>query len=676
MNTNTDPQNCLRALLLSVIVPLFTIGASSCERDTVNEPIVNDALVQIETSRSKSSDHEGFNHQEERTSIFDPAQADRLDSFTYANYESVAVTHMDFDLLVDFDAKILSGSTILTLTKKNEAEKELVLDINGLEISGVDVLDEHPSAEPRWKPVGYFVGPSHEPMGAPLKVELPSGAQKVRIAYKTSPLAAGLQWLSPEQTSEDSGPFVYSQAQAINARSIMPLQDTPALRITYSGKLKLNGGSPDALALMAAGQDPDQARDGMFEFNMRQPIPPYLFALAIGDLSFKKISDTIGIYAEKQRIEAAALEFSDAPRMSKIAEELYGPYRWGRYDMLVLPPSFPYGGMENPRLTFLTPTLIAGDGSLVAVIAHEIAHSWSGNLVTNATWRDTWLNEGFTSYVENRIMEELFGEARATMERVLDYQALVAAIDTVDRPELTRLKLPLDLKSPDEGFSRVAYIKGMFFLKFLEQRYGRATFDDFLRDYFDAFAFKAVVTEDFVWFLKQNLMSAHPSRVADDEVIEWVLGEGLPDSLTVPQSDLFSETALQQAEWIKGSIKASELKTRDWSVQEWLYFINSLPGSLSISHYQDLDIAFGLSKSGNAEIAFAWYQKTIRAGYQPSFEPLREFFLLVGRMKFIIPLYEALIDNGRADWAAEVYSAARPGYHPIAQNRLDAILLQ
>ncbi len=409
---------------------------------------------------------------------------------------------------------------------------------------------------------------------------------------------------------------------------------------------------------------------------MPQPIPAYLLAIAVGDFEFKAINDHIGVYAERYILDASVAEFEDTPLMEEAINDLYGPYKWGRYDMIVLPASFPFGGMENPRLSFLTPTLIAGDKSLTNVVAHELAHSWSGNLVTNSTWRDAWLNEGFTSYVENRVMEVLYGEDRAVMERALDRQSLSRDVAAADRPELTALKMPADLAHPDDAFSQVSYAGGMFFVKFLEERFGREKFDIFLRNYFDQFAFDSITTEEFLSYFEDNLWADNPDAVTKEEIDAWVYEPGFPDTIEEPTSDAFEKVSGQQRLLLSGDIAAADLLTENWSTHEWLHFINTMPDGIFIGLFNDLDSAYDLSNSQNAEIAFAWYMKAIKAGYEPAMAPLEGFLLHVGRGKFIYPLYRTLIENGRGEWAGEIFAQAKPGYHPIAQRRIAAIFAE
>lgn len=588
------------------------------------------------------------------------------DAFTYANYQEARVAHADLDLEISFEDQTLDGVATLDIARVKTGADRIVLDTYGLEILSVETGGQ----DGTWAPAEYELGEADSVFGAPLEIMLPESAGKARIAYRTSPEAGGLQWLDPAQTADETGPYMYSQNQTIHARSMAPLQDTPAVRMTYRARIR----TPENLrAVMSAAQD-EGPRDGDYAFDMPQPIPSYLIAIAAGDIVFEPISENIGVYAEPSVVSAGAREFEDTPAMMAAAEALYGPYRWGRFDMLVLPPSFPFGGMENPRLTFLTPTLIAGDKSLTNVVAHELAHSWSGNLVTNATWRDAWLNEGFTSYVENRLIEAVFGRDRAVMEQQLALGDLERAIAEAERPELTRLKMPEDMAHPDEAFSQVSYVKGQFFLTFLEERFGRAAFDEFLRAYFDRFAFRSITTEDFTAYLKANLMEVRPGKVSQDEIDAWLYQAGVPSTAPQPRSAAFEQVERRMRAWLEGRRAAGEIDTANWSAHEWLHFLNGLPDDLAPDRLAELDAAFSLTGASNAEIAFAWYMKAISSGYEPAMPALEEFLLEVGRGKFIYRLYSALAEHGRKDWAKDVYARARPGYHPIAQRRIDAIL--
>lgn len=588
------------------------------------------------------------------------------DKFTYSNYDQVRMTHLDLNLDVDFERKVLDGVATIDFVKTDPDANTLVLDTKDLTLNSIEIGDGE-----SWQDAAFALSDADTVLGQKLTIDLIDNASQVRIDYETSPKAEGLQWLSPEQTAGKQYPYLFSQGQAINTRTITPLQDTPAVRITYTANLRT---PPELIALMSADQDPNTPRDGDYSFEMPQPVPGYLLAIAVGDIDFKAINDHIGVYAEEYILDAATEEFSETPLMEDANAALYGPYQWGRYDLIVLPPSFPFGGMENPRLSFLTPTLVAGDKSLTNVVAHELAHSWSGNLVTNSNWRDSWLNEGFTSYVENRVMEDLYGTRRAVMEQALDMESLKRAISDADRPELTHLKLPEDIEHPDDAFTNVAYIKGANFLFFLEDRFGRDKFDPFLKKYFDTFAFKSVTTEDFIKFLHDELHADNPGALTREELDSWVYGPGLPETARTPKSDAFETVSDHMQSWLDGDVAAADIPVADWSTHEWLHFVNSLPEGLTQAQFTELDEAFSLTGTQNAETAFAWYMQAIKGDYPRVREDLESFLMTVGRGKFIYRLYQEMYDDAdKRDWAKGIYDKARSGYHPIAQRRIDDI---
>ncbi len=432
-----------------------------------------------------------------------------LDPHSAAHPELVGVQHVDLDLKVDFEQHQIDGIALLHLKRVADSDR-LWLDTHGLQIKKIELVEAWPeelNAEARlsWASSGNAKFELHESrpfLGQPLEVVIEPNAAAVRVHYRTTKESAAVQWLSADQTSGKRHPFLFTQSQAILARTWIPCQDTPAVRTTYSAIVHV---PTELIALMSATNPTDRAADGVYRFEMRQPIPSYLFALAVGDLEFRALGKRAGVYAEPTVVEAAAYEFAETERMIAAAEKLYGPYRWERYDMLVLPPSFPFGGMENPRLTFVTPTVLAGDRSLVSLIAHELAHSWSGNLVTNATWNDFWLNEGFTVYFEHRIMEAVFGRDYDEMLALLGMRGLKEQLRELPQRD-TWLKLDLTDRDPDDGMTDVAYDKGYLFLRTVEEAVGRDRFDKFLRDYFDTYAFKSMTTEQFVSYLNEKLL--------------------------------------------------------------------------------------------------------------------------------------------------------------------------
>ena len=593
-----------------------------------------------------------------------------LDLHSYANVDEVRVAHVELDLTVLFDERRLRGVATLSFDRILDDADTLVLDTRALHIIAVE------SWSPRggFDPTTYSLGSPEPVLGSPLTVVLPPGATRIRVTYETSPDASGLQWLDPEQTAGGRHPFMFTQSQAIHARSWIPLQDTPGVRVTYGARIQ----TPEGLrAVMSAGNDPDLVADGSYRLDMRQRIPSYLIALAVGDLEFRALGDRVGIYAEPSMIEAAAVEFEDTSSMIEATEQLYGPYRWERYDLLVMPPSFPFGGMENPRLTFVTPTILAGDKSLVALVAHELAHSWSGNLVTNATWRDFWLNEGFTVYIERRIIEALYGRRREQMEEVLGLQALRTDFNRLDDADQV-LHIDLGGRDPDDGMTQIPYEKGALFLRHLEQIVGRGRFDEFLRGYFDHFAFQSITTDDFEAYLSEYLLASLDPDVSDQLLLlidAWIRKPGVPLGAPQPESSAFREVEAKVARWVSGEISATALETTDWSTFEWLHFLGALPKSLTFDALRDLDQAYDLTNSSNAEIANQWLLIAIRNSYQVVDARLEQYLMTIGRRKLIRPLYEALAEtpDGR-ERAIAIYRRARPGYHPISTDSIDQIL--
>jgi leukotriene-A4 hydrolase len=588
--------------------------------------------------------------------------AEKKDIHSFANIDDIIVTHIHLNLVTDFGKKILKGSATLSLQNLTSTDK-LTLDSRDLNISKI-VLDDSSEAS-------FSLGPYKQGFGQALTVTIKPETKKVIIFYSTSPSAMALQWLDPEQTLGKNKPFLFSQSESIYARSWLPCQDTPRLRITYTAKIKTD---PDLLALMSASNPQHKNENGVYSFEMTQPIPTYLMAIAIGDLEFRSLGPRSGVYAEKELIDKAAFEFSDTEHMLTVTESLYGPYLWERYDILVLPPSFPFGGMENPRLTFVTPTLIAGDKSLVSTIAHEIAHSWSGNLVTNAGWDDFWLNEGFTSYIELRILEELYGAPFALMNEQIAYQSLKNTIANLGTTN-PRTKLYYDLtgKHPDDA-SDVAYDKGARFLRAMELAYGREKFDDFLKKYFSKFAFQTMTSEKFINYLNSELIQKESLSTASTvKVYDWIYNPGLPDKHPIPDSPEFRKVDVQRSAFIQGR-QAKDLNTANWTTQHWLHFIKALPPKISPAQMEDLDNTFQLTSTTNAEIAFQWYVQAINNNYREAYPAIENYLTHIGRIILVKPIYQALLkDTEDGKFAEEVYQKAKPGYHPLTRSVIEAL---
>jgi leukotriene-A4 hydrolase len=588
-----------------------------------------------------------------------------LDPLSYARYDQVKTRDLHMDLKADFAKKTLSGHAVLSLEWLDKSARTLDLDTRELAIARIEAL----GANGAWTKVPFTLAKPDEEKGQALHIALASQPAKVRIFYRTAPTASALQWLSPVQTMSGKRPFMFSQSQAIDARSWVPVQDTPAVRFTYSARID----APQGLrVVMSADNDPKATGKGGWRFKMPQAIPSYLLAIGIGEMDFSALGARSGVYAEPKRIKAAAYEFADTEKMISAAESLYGPYRWGRYDMLVLPPSFPYGGMENPRLTFLTPTMIAGDRSLVDLIAHELAHSWSGNLVTNATWKHFWLNEGFTTYVTTRILEAMYGAEVADMNLQVEQEEALEMLKTVAPAKQILMSRKSDTTPAEYADEGLVYPKGAWLLRTLEQRAGRAVFDPFLRGWFDQHAMQSVTAEQFVDYLRKNLLAQHPDVISEAELEEWLYGPGIPASAVRVKSPRLAALDAAQAAWLDGTLATAKLDTKAWKAIEWIKFMNGIDGKASAAQLKELDQAFALSTTGNNEVAFRFYRAAINAGYRDIRAPLKAFLLNVGRQRMVLPLYAGL--RKQADdraWAEALYKEARPRYHPATQKSVD-----
>lgn len=596
-----------------------------------------------------------------------PLAAHAGDPNSYAQPDQVRITHLDLDLKVDFAQHQLDGNATLKLDWKDAKAKSLVLDTRDLKIAKVEAL----TADGKSTPLKYALAPRDKTLGSKLTITAPKHPAQVRIVYSTSPAASGLQWLTPAQTADKTLPFMFSQSESIHARSWVPLQDSPAIRFTYDAHVTA---PKDVRVVMSAINDANHPLDGDFTFNQPHPIPSYLLAIAAGDLAVKETGPRSAVYAEPSVVDKAAHEFEDTEKLIAATEGLYGPYAWGRYDILVLPPSFPFGGMENPNMTFATPTVLVGDKSLVSLVSHELAHSWSGNLVTAAAWRDIWLNEGFTTYVQGRITEAVFGEPLADEEALLSARALQKSIGAM-QPNSQKLAPDPRGVGADDSLSDVAYDKGSWFLRTLEQRFGREQFDHYLKDYFHHFAFQSITTEQMLDYMKPNLIEKYPGKMSWDEVKSWVYGEGIPADAPLPDSPRFNAIDSQRADFVAGKLAADKLDAKSWNTQEWMYFLDRLPDAPALDRMQQLDAAWHLTGTPNAEIGMRWYSHAIAAGDKAVWEAASEHMIRIGRIYLTTPLYKALVKTPEGlAYAEQVYAQAKPGYHPLTQKVVESII--
>jgi leukotriene-A4 hydrolase len=594
---------------------------------------------------------------------------DAIDTHSYAKPLEARVTHLALDLGIDFNRKRIGGTATLDIDRKPDA-KQIILDDKGLAIQSV--------ADGAGQKLSWTVGAANKDLGAPLSIALRPDTKRIVIHYESAPNAGALLWLTPEQTAGKKAPFMFSQGEAIENRTWIPTQDSPAIRQTWEARVTVD--KPLTVVMSALRGDPvDSGNKRVFSFRMDHSVAPYMIAIAAGDLAFKPLGSRTGVWAEPATLPAAANELSDTEKMVDAAEKLYGPYRWGRYDVLVLPPSYPIGGMENPTLTFATPTFIAGDKSLVSLIAHELSHSWSGNLATNATWNDFWLNEGMTTYAERRVIEELYGKKVANEQIALGIDDLNKAVADNGGPTGpdTRLHLDLTGRYPDDVLSEIAYEKGAAFLRTIEANVGRDRFDAWLKGWFDRHAFQPVTSAMFLADIRQNLVKGDKSLEDKLMLDRWVYQPGIPPNMVRPPADTFAEQDKAVADFVKNAARPTAWD--QWNTDERLRFLNRLPRKLGKNYLDELERGLGLDENNyNKEIQFAWLDLAVANRYDTAVPLLERFLLSNGRGKFVKPLIKALAADPQ--WgrpiAVRIYARARPLYHPTVTRDLDPLNLQ
>jgi leukotriene-A4 hydrolase len=556
--------------------------------------------------------------------IFEPV---RIDPHSFADPSQGKTTHVAFDWSVDFDARVLRGSVTLTLDAPRRGP--LDLDTRGLTIEAVEDGDAGT--------LRFELGEDQPVLGRRLRIFRNEPLGVVTIRYTTSPEASALMWLEPSQTASGNHPFLLSQCQAIHARSIAPLQDTPAIRITYDATVAI----PDGLsAVMSAAPGQAAGDASQLSFHMPQPIPPYLLAIAVGELDSRDLGPRTRVHAEPTVVDAAAQEFAEVEQMLEAAEGLFGPYEWERYDFIVLPPSFPLGGMENPRMTFLTPTLLAGDRSLVSVLAHELAHSWTGNLITNATNEDFWLNEGWTVYAERRIVEVLYGKEAAAQQARLGRVTLDETLKSREKAgKRTALSYDQAGLDPDGEFSKIPYEKGFLFVSALERAVGRARFDAFIKHYLSTFRFQSLTTAQFAELVGEAL----PDAAATVDIDAWLFTDGLPADAPTFESERLAKLSELATAWPDDPARLDQT-TSDWTTTEALFFLSQL-SELDAPDTEALGDWLGLRDTGNAELQCVWLARAAAADVDGIADELTAFVGRVGRTKLVVPVLQAMLEQ-------------------------------
>ena len=566
--------------------------------------------------------------------------------------------HVRWHVEVSFADRVLDCTALITFNKPGLT----TLDLRGIEIKFVK--------DDRFFDLAYARIQDRPVIGGAIQFVVPE-SRMVFIEYKTSPSASGLQWLTKEQTSGKRHPFMFTHGQCLHTRSFLPCQGTPEVRFTFDATIVV---PKELRALMGANHisrsDWREFEDRVVErWRMQQPIPAYLVSLAVGDLEERDITDRCRVYAEPEMIEQATAEFKDIGKIMEAAERLAGPYEWGRFDMLVLPPSFPYGGMENPRLAFLSPTIVTGTGSMAFVIAHELAHAWTGNLITNASWGDFWLNEGWTTYFEHRILEELYGKEEALLHMAIQERGLKRDMDrffATGKQAWTKLGVDLTQDDdPDDVFSIIPYVKGAMFVQMLEEAVGRARFDKFIQRYIERFKFISISTQRFLEFVEGELSGV----LETVHHLEWVDGEGVPTNAPRVNSQK-AAVALADAQF-----NMVPLDSHAWSSNQWVLYLQSLSRELPKSHAEELT-QFGLTRAVNIEVRWSYLLFALEVGFMDDevARSVEELLTTVGRMKYILPIYRALACKPVAlVYAQQIFDKARSGYHPIAIAQVERI---
>jgi len=603
-----------------------------------------------------------------------------LDYHSFANVEQFRVTRVGLSLRVDFRNKVLFGAAVLEVKRLDPRASELVLDTRDLDVRDVsekasNVLGALSKSETTWVSRPFHFDKADPILGSPLVIELPpllkKSTETIKIEYITSPSAPGLVWLTDQQTLGKHHPFLFSLSSPIGARSWIPLQDTPQVRASYSAVIYTDN---DVLAVMSAKNDPKAKRNGEYSFIQSDAIPSCLIALAVGDLRFKELGPRTGVYAEKPLADEAAKEFADAEALLRAGERLFGAYRWDRFDIVVPPPSFPVAEVGDPDASFVSPSVVTGDRSRESVAAQAVAEAWSGELVSSATWRDAWIGAGLAVYMRGRILEEVYGAQRAAAERAMQLRSLREELARQDPADQV---LAADFRRRDPGAAsrEPADEKAGLLFAQLDGKFGRERFDAFLKAYFDHFMLKSITTEQFLTYLKDNLLDRYPGIISANQVTAWVMTPGIPADAPFPASSGLESVDAARSAWLAGKVPAKKLDTRGWLTPQWTYFLDNFQGPLRKDQLADLDQAFGFTRTANAEIASGWLLLVIRNTYQPSYLRLEQYLETTGRQSLIEPLYIELMKTAAgATLAKRVYALAKPAYAARTAAALNAIV--
>ncbi|KAG0096967.1 Leukotriene A-4 hydrolase [Podila epicladia] len=603
------------------------------------------------------------------------------DPTSQSNLDQVKTNHIHLDLAVNFAAKELVGSAELEIEAIADHVNTVVLDTSFIDVKAVSAAG---------KSLQFALGTRHEKYGSALTIYLAAPLakgekSKILIQYATTKECTACQWLEPSQTVGKQHPYMFTQCQAIHARSLVPCQDSPSIKLTYSAHI--HAPLRAVMSAVSTGEENGAQDTTTFKFEQKTRIPSYLIALAVGNLEGREIGPRSTVWTEPEVLESAAWEFVDTENFIRTGEELLTPYDWGRYDLLVLPASFPYGGMENPCLTFVTPSLLAGDRSLVDVVAHEIAHSWMGNLVTTENWEHFWLNEGFTVFVERKILGRMKGKEHSEFSAILGYKALQESVTLYgDKHPFTALRPCLRGEDPDDAFSRVPYEKGFNLLYYLEKHLGGASvFEPYLRAHVQEFAGRSINTDEWKAFLYAFMEKTFGQEKVDllnkVDWTTWLSGTGMP-----PVDNKFDDTLAKECtclckKWNEvraqdAAEAAAEFSSKDldnFSPTQKVVFLEKVSElePLSHPHLELMDSLYSLTAVRNNEIRFRWHIVCLKANYEKIYPEVVTFATTMGRMKFCRPLFRSLYQaKGGAELARKAFLEHRTFYHPIAATMI------
>ena len=622
------------------------------------------------------------------------------DISSYSNFNEIIQKELDIDISLDFEKKQMIGKMDINYEIINQEISKIILDLKGPEIVSVEYIQKDEEGEDlKSIKLNYEIYSENEfkdSLGTPLIIYLDNIKNNKEVDYKkiielktlliriqfiTTEKCTGIQFLTKEQTYTKKYPFMFTQCEAIQCRSLFPVQDSPSVKSTY----KVTTSIESPLTFLFGGIIKTKYYDSntkknitLFEQNI--PIPSYLVAFVAGELEYGRISERCGVWTEVGLCKKACNEFKDAETYIKIAEEyLDHPYEWEVYNLLVLPFSFPYGGMENPNLTFVTPALLAGDRSMSNVIGHEISHSWTGNLVTNKNWKNFWVNEGFTTFMERKLDSALLGEDMENLEAIVGNNELIADIKLLgEDSEYTKLSADYGGNDPDDGFSTAPYEKGYQFLIYIEKLIGKDVFKEVMQKYIKKYRLKSVDHTAFKGVLEEVIKEKFKEKA--DEIIgkidweKWLYEKGIPkytnefSSEYLKDAEKLAEDFLNEKEDNETVLK----KFKEWHTNVKLAFLNYLSehkDKINETICQNLKKKLNLAEEYNSEIKYMWYLLALDKKIESEIPNIKKFLETHGRLKYIRPIYFAWMEKDFNE-AKEFFDKVKYLYHPFGRRMI------